>query len=355
MSRFTERFVKRNNVMGIKLSICIPVYNCAEFLGQALDSILPQTKELIEVIVYDGGSTDATPALLDTYVKAWPNLQYQRGAHRGGIDADMAKCASFAQGEYIWLFSGDDVMRPGSVKRALEWIDKGDDVYLCEHTICDREMVMLRAHPTMLPNQNTCVDFSNPTLRLEWFQRALTTEAFFSFISSLMVRREKWQSGRLIEEFNGSCWGHVARLFGLMASGLTVCYVAEVWLDQRGENDSFADKGIVNRYRIAIDGYHRLADHFFGHESIEAYHIRRVIRNEFTLSVFLHAKIQCMKNPTRENRQLLDTLFKMAYSDNSLEVTMTRYAYLIRPYWLLTAAKFAYQPIKKIRRMMRNV
>lgn len=340
--------------MSIKLSVCIPIYNCVEFIGQALDSILPQTSVDIEVIVYDGGSTDATPALLEGYTKVWLNLQYHRGAQRGGIDADLVTCVGFAKGEYCWLFSGDDVMRPGAIERAFEWIKQQSDIYICKHTICSKAMIVTHEHPVLKPDQEFTANLSNSNERLEWFRRAVTTEAFFSFISGLVVRREKWQSGKLPEAFSKSCWGHVARFFGLVDSGLTVCYVAEVWLDQRGENDSFSDKGVVNRYRIGIEGYHKIAETFFGRESEEAFHIRRVIRNEYPFSAFRYAKYLCLKNPKGENRELLDRLFQMAYGDNSLEVRISRYKYLMSPYWLLTTAKFLYQPIKKIRQALKN-
>lgn len=355
MNNFTERFVNRSKVMDIRLSICIPVYNCAEFLGKALDSILPQTKEGIEVVIYDGGSTDETPALIVGYAKAWANLHYHRGIERGGIDADMVKCVGFAKGEYCWLFSGDDVMRTGAIERVLEWITRGYDVYICKHTICSKTMVVFYEHPVLQPDQVFTVDLANSDERLEWFRRAVSTEAFFSFMSGLIVRREKWHRGGLPEAFNKSCWGHVARFFGLATSSLTVCYVAEVWLDKRGENDSFADKGIVNRFRIGIEGYHRLADSFFGHDSIEASHLRRVIRSEFTPLHFLYAKLHCFRYPDRENRLLLDELARMVYCDGSLASNVKLFIYYAMPYWLLAVAGVAEQPIKRVRRVLRNV
>lgn len=298
------------------LSICIPIYNCGDFIGEALDSILPQAGELTEVIVYDGGSTDETQTIITNFLKKWPRLSYFRGESRGGIDADMAKCADFATGKYIWLFSGDDVMRSNAVQRAFEHIKTGNDVYICTHTICSKQMEFIRRHPVLSSDRCISVEFSNTTSRLEWFRRARTTEAFFSFMSSLIVRREKWLSGKLLEEFDGSCWGHVARLFDLSKNGLRVCYVAETWLDQRGDNDSFSDKGLVNRYRIAIEGYNKLADRFFGHNSMEAFYIRQVIRNEFRLRTFLRAKHMCKNDPQRESLNLLNKLLAQAYCDH---------------------------------------
>lgn len=341
--------------MDIKLTICIPIYNCAEFVGQALDSILPQAKDGIEIVVYDGGSTDQTPALMEGYIKTWSNLHYHRGNERGGIDADMVKCVGLAKGKYCWLFSGDDVMRPGAIERVLEYMKQEADIYICKHTICNKKMVVSHEHPVLKPDQVFTANLENPSERLEWFRRAVTTEAFFSFMSGLIVRREKWQSGKLTEAFNKSCWGHVARFFGLITSGLTVCYVAEVWLDQRGENDSFSDKGIVNRFKIGIEGYHRLADSFFGHENTEAFHIRRVIRNEFSLLHLLNAKLHCFRYPMRENRHLLDELARMAYCDVSLASNVKLFIYFAMPYWFLAVAIVAKKPIKRVYRVLKNI
>jgi abequosyltransferase len=313
-----------------------------------LDSILPQTREGIEVVVYDGGSTDGTLALMAVYTKVWPNFHYHRGIARGGIDADLITCVSYAKGDYCWLFSGDDVMRRDGIERALEWIKQEADVYICKHTICSREMVISHEHPVMKPDQLFTANLANFSERMEWFQRAMTSEAFFSFLSGLIIRREKWQSGELPEAFNKSCWGHVARYFGLVTSGLTVCYVAEVWLDQRGDNDSFADKGVVNRFRIGIGGYHQLSDNFFGHNSIEAFHIRRVIRNEFDIKKFLLAKYLCHKYPERESKEQLDRLVRMTYGDGSLASIINLIMYFWMPIFLITPARIAYQSMKHI-------
>jgi abequosyltransferase len=341
--------------MNIKLTVCIPIYNCADFISQALESILPQTFEGIEVIVYDGGSTDGTASLMEFFSEKWPNLHYYRSSVRGGIDADLVTCVSYAKGEYCWLFSGDDVMRPGAILRALKWIEQKNDVYICRHTICSKDMVISHDHPVMIPDLPFTANFGNSNERLEWFRRAVTSEAFFSFISGLIVNREIWQKGNLPNEFAKSCWGHVARFFELAQYELKVCYVAEVWLDQRGDNDSFADKGVVNRYRIGIEGYHKLADSFWGHDSHEALNIRRVIRNEFSLLAMLNTKIKCVRHPADESKDMLNQLAKLNYCDTTLSSIINRLIYFATPYWFLQIAKLGYQPIKKVRHLFNNV
>lgn len=313
------------------VSVCVPVHNCGEFLGEALDSILSQASKPLEVIVYDGGSTDNTPVLMEHYAQRWPQIRYHRSPSRGGIDADLETCISLAQGKYCWLFSGDDVMRRGAMDRAAQHIESGEDVYICQHSNCDKRMNVTSYYPVLNPDAAGTADLSDLDERLNWFRSARTTEAFFSFMSGLVIRKDTWSTGELPDDFNGSCWGHVARLFGLARTGLRVHYVAERWLDRRGENDSFADKGIVNRYRIAIEGYHRIGGVYFGHDSEEAFHIRRVLRNEFRLRMFLGAKYLCGKDPERENRALLDELVGKTYCDRSLENVMKHFIYRMAP------------------------
>ena len=331
-----------------RLSICIPVYNCGEFLPQALDSILPQRENLLEVIVFDGGSTDNTQELMEGYLKSWPHLRYERAAERGGIDLDMSRAIDFASGEYCWLFSGDDVMRPGAINAIFEWLELSFDVYICRHTICDKSLNILNEHPVLTQNIELTVDLSLVADRAKWFQSAATTEAFFSFMSGLIVRTEKWKSIHLPPLFIGSCWGHVARLFELSQNGLKVGYIPKVLLDQRGENDSFSDKGIVNRYRIGIEEYGRISEYYFGKDSLEAFHIRRVLRNELSLRVFLRAKNLTWRFPEREDRKVLDHIVKYVYQDSSFKCYINKAIYLLFAPPLFDLIQPLYKRLKKI-------
>ena len=324
--------------MTYRMSVCIPVYNCGAYLGEALESILPQAGDGVEVVIYDGGSTDNTSEVVKPYLAATPQLQYHRGPARGGIDADMAKCVALACGEYCWLFSGDDVMRPGALRRALQAVQSRRDVYVCQHTLCDIGMNVSRDYPVLTPNRAFAAELSDASARREWFRRAANTEAFFSFMSGLVVRRAKWLDGRLIPEFDGSCWAHVARLFELIDRGLSVSYVPEIWLDQRGDNDSFREKGIVDRIRLAIEGFNRIGDRFFSRDSVEAFHIRRVLRNEFSLKGFCYLKLLTADSAFRSQRELLDKMVKEAYSDRSVETFAKEATYRLAPPWAIRMA-----------------
>lgn len=299
-----------------RLSICIPVFNFGAFVGATLASVLPQAGAEVEVLVVDGASTDDTEAVVRSLAAEWPRLRYVRLEARGGIDADMAASIELARGEYCWLFSGDDIMRPGAVERLLEWLHEGHDVYVCLHSICDKNMKFVGDYPIFTRSSGPRrIDMGQRAARQTYLADAVNTEALFSFMSGLTVRRETWRSIPPVSKFMGSCWGHVARLLTIAAQRgrLSVCYVDEVWLDKRSENDSFSDRGVVHRIGIGVDGFVSIADHFFGPASPERHAVLRMLRNELSVQFFAQALVLAHRNPSRESEAELRRMFALLY------------------------------------------
>ena len=331
----------------ITLSICIPTFNFGNVIGETLSGIVEQLVDGVEVVVLDGASTDDTAAVVRSIQDSGANIRYHRLAERGGIDRDMARVVDLAFGTYCWLFSGDDLMRVGGLDRVLDVIKSGHDIYLCKHTMCTFEMKVLSERAVLDSPVEAQFDLANDAERDRYFAMARTSEAFFSFMGSIIVKRSKWSAVQLNDAFIGSCWAHVARMFELMPTGLRLRYLPEALLDRRGDNDSFADRGVVNRYRIAIDGYHRLADVFLRSNSECAYHVRRVIRKEFGLRMFLHAKLRCWQDPQREDRKLLMALIKKTYCDVPLVGFVLAFTCSVVPAGLYFELREAYRWLRR--------
>lgn len=98
--------------MGPGVSVIVPTYNRADFLGQALDSLLGQTLPPAQVIVVDDGSTDSTAAI----VSAYPVVEYVRTANRGK-SAAVNMGLGLVRGAYVWVFDDDDVALPDALAR----------------------------------------------------------------------------------------------------------------------------------------------------------------------------------------------------------------------------------------------
>ena len=300
----------------MKLSITIPVYNFAEFLPETLDSILSQEgADGVEVLVVDGASSDSTPELMTRICAKHPNVRYYRLPAKGGIDQDMAKSVELARGEYCWLFSGDDIMGPNALRAVLSEIETGYDLYILKHMECFKDMRPLMEYPVLDPDVPAVFELSDEAQRMAYFKRAVNSEAFFSFMGGLVVKRSTWNRVSLNADFIGSCWAHAARFFELMKRGLSLSYTARVALSRRGENNSFSNNGLVRRYQLQVEGFHKLGDTFFGPNSVEAREVRRAIRNEFSRRVVMVLKALCHERPHIEKKQLLDHLVDVAYAD----------------------------------------
>ncbi len=183
-------------------------------------------------------------------------------------------------------------------------------------------------HPVLNVSHDSTYDFQYSSDRQDYFDAAVTTEAFFSFMSGLVVRKSRWDSTTLNPEFVGSCWAHAARLFEInQAQALKVKHIKAPLLLRRGGNDSFASNGLVNRYAIAIRGYNKIADTYFGKESREAWNIRRTLRNEYKFRSFLYAKFCCYTNPQKESLPLLNSLVDQFYCEQRIKHKIYRALY----------------------------
>jgi abequosyltransferase len=114
-------------------------------------------------------------------------------------------------------------------------------------------------------------------------------------------------------------------------------------LKKRGDNDSFADQGMVNRSRIAIEMFQHVSNTIFGEQSQEAFHIRRVLQQDIPLSYLMLAKLATAENPALEDIALLNRITKMHYSDKTLNNLGKHALYKDTPtplvkfvYWLKT-------------------
>lgn len=99
------------------VSVIIPAYNCAEYLGAALASVVAQDYPAIEVIVVDDGSTDGTG---DTAAAFGAKVRLIRQANAGPAAA-RNRALAIASGQYIAFLDGDDVWLPGKLAAQMRY------------------------------------------------------------------------------------------------------------------------------------------------------------------------------------------------------------------------------------------
>ena len=93
------------------VSVVIPAYNAEAFIASAIDSVLAQSYRLLEIIVVDDGSTDATARIAESY--GAPVTCFRR--ENSGPPVARNRGILAAQGEYIGFLDADDLYEPGRI------------------------------------------------------------------------------------------------------------------------------------------------------------------------------------------------------------------------------------------------
>jgi Glycosyl transferase family 2 len=101
------------------VSILISNYNYGAYLGDAIESVLQQTYDKLEIVVCDDGSTDASPHILERYRSLDRRISVVYRANGG---QSLALNAAFhkSTGDIVCLLDADDVFAPNKVQRVVE-------------------------------------------------------------------------------------------------------------------------------------------------------------------------------------------------------------------------------------------
>lgn len=106
--------------MAAKISILMGIYNCAQTLPEAIDSILAQTYTDWELILCDDGSSDDTYAMAESYRLRYPEkIILIRNDRNRGLNYTLNHCLEHASGRYIARMDGDDISLPQRFEKEL--------------------------------------------------------------------------------------------------------------------------------------------------------------------------------------------------------------------------------------------
>lgn len=133
------------------LTIAVPSYNVEQYLDRGLSSFADERlRQVLEVIVVNDGSTDATAAIAQRYVDAFPDLfvlvNKENGGHGSAVNAGIAH----ATGRYFRVVDGDDWVETEGLVRLLDELARTDaDIVVDEMSRVD--MATMRKTHEPLP------------------------------------------------------------------------------------------------------------------------------------------------------------------------------------------------------------
>jgi glycosyltransferase involved in cell wall biosynthesis len=107
----------------LEVSVIIPCYNAEPFVGEAIESVLAQTHDSVELIVVDDGSTDRS---LDVIRSFGDDVQVIAQENHGACHA-RNRGAETAEGAYLMFMDADDVIGPTTIQALRDAIGERDD------------------------------------------------------------------------------------------------------------------------------------------------------------------------------------------------------------------------------------
>jgi len=210
------------------LTIAIPTFNGSHWLGAAIDSVLSQLHDdnrgQVEIVISDNASTDQTPAIIEEYVKRYPEtISYFRQKENIGADRNVDSLFHLAKGTYVWVLGDDDLIQNGAIEKLLgKLVSNPAALYLCAPQFLNSETGELHA-PHLFSTDVETIGGD------DFFQKTMWAS---SAISTLCVRREDWLKAATPEYFN-TLWNHMGCLIKILAAGQKAYVFAETMVTIR--------------------------------------------------------------------------------------------------------------------------
>ena len=223
----------------VAVSVVIPAFRCAQYIAQAVESVLQQSFSDLEIIIVNDGSPD-TARLEAALLPYWREICYEKQGTRGPGGARNTGILQ-ARGKYVAFLDGDDYWRPDHLAKLMELFqaDAALDLTYCDCVLLKEEKPFANAFS--IEPQSDIVDFDS-----------LLVESCAISTSSAVVSRESILKAGLFDESFRRCedfemWLRLA--FG----GARMRYHSEAQVFHRmNEQGLSADRLSMKRDRIRV-------------------------------------------------------------------------------------------------------
>jgi abequosyltransferase len=316
----------------LKISFCIPTYNRCHYLKQAIVSILAEShkhpEHTFEICISDNASTDDTPEMIRCLQAKSGSVDiiYSRVDANAGPDRNYLRAVSLASGDYCWLFGSDDTLPESSLELVLPALLGGVDICLVNRRNCDKKMRPLNAGYWLNQQKDDRIyDTASDNELLIYLSQACSLGALFSYLSSIVVSRVRWNSIDFDNRFIGTAYSHAFILLRIIEQGARLQYLVGALVNSRGGNDSFATGGLLRRYLLDYEGYLALADTIFSNAPERREAILTVLRREH--QGWRLYKIRALAQHAKQWSNVHDLMRRCGHSE--AELTRTNWAGLL--------------------------
>lgn len=162
-----------NSYINDFVSVIIPVYNSAKYIGKTLESVLYQTYKKIEIILIDDCSTDNSRQIIEQYRNMYDNIIYKLQERNGGAAVARNTALEIAKGRYIAFLDSDDIWYPEKIEKqinlmkrknaaicftAIEMIDEDNNLIKDKRNVKEKIDYKFLLKNTMIATSSVVID-----------------------------------------------------------------------------------------------------------------------------------------------------------------------------------------------------
>jgi glycosyltransferase involved in cell wall biosynthesis len=115
-----------------RVSVGLPVYNGADHVAEAIDSVLAQTYRDLELVICDNASSDRTEEICRRLAHRDPRVRFYRNDENLGATGNFRRTFELARGEFFNWLSHDDLLAPKYVEQCIGVLEHSpESVVLC--------------------------------------------------------------------------------------------------------------------------------------------------------------------------------------------------------------------------------
>lgn len=154
-----------------RVSLVMPSLNQGEFLRESIESVLSQDYPDLELLVQDGGSTDGTLAVLESYADRIVLASEKDEGQADALNRGFAR----ASGEVLGYLNSDDLLLPGAIRRVAEAFDRRPEAQLVlgRARYVDARGAVIGPCLTQAWNRDRLADYCFVAQPAAFFRRAL--------------------------------------------------------------------------------------------------------------------------------------------------------------------------------------
>lgn len=209
----------------IKISICIPVYNRAKELNNLLESLINEAKnEEIQIIISDNASEDGIEKIILKFKNIFKNFKYIKNEKNMGFDYNLEQTINCSDGKYVWLMGSDDLVTKNAITELQNEIKNEEfDLYILNGKVKMQNKIINRNGLNI--NQNK--EYLDLSENLDVYINDIKNDIslFFAFISSLVIKREKYLENGMPDELKNSIYDHVYRILKMTENNIRLKYL----------------------------------------------------------------------------------------------------------------------------------